>query len=1047
MEITPVHNSWFDPLRDIKSLGETSARPGSLAGLAAARTKNLSQYFTPDEIATLMWRLVVPAAERARGWRSGKVSILDNAIGKGSLIQFADPARHFVAGVDVHGESIEALGRALADAGIEHDLLQGDMAEVSPKRFDCALANPPFSVHLQSVHLEPYGCTSYGRFGPSTSAMSHPYALAQVMDAAAVGAVLLPRSFAHEAWVTHEHRDRLHALVDLPSASFSDQGTLVEVSILIFGAPGCPRRQHVTLSNLDDQMPALALDAGWRKERRGPKALARKSERHAVQSITLPVTGDAHVRVFRAGRNIRLDFRCGLIQAKVLNALLRGPVERSDLHRYPTGVRYRGEGQLLVGAYLVQDDPMGCLQKTIDLIATAGGAPSVDPGLLGYMRRQAKRMRIERTPFRHVVPADASTLAAGSIIDATAKVNVLIAPKVWGGPIIRAGTAAPFSWDGQKYRHTSTDGKHTLELEPRDFAAKFDAAPTAAKSDKWVAVHEGRLVDFPELAHQLRQRFEARRLDGLASWEFQTDDVIELATSRGAVYCGEMGCGKSRVASSIALMGGRHNALVVEPHLIDEMTDELVKAGLDRSLWQVIESYEQATQLRALNILSYNTLRKQLREGSCRTFAHLLRRRFHTVACDEAHALKTEDSLRTQAVWQLSPKRRYAFTGTPIPNLVQDLIGLAGWACRTNNPVNPYGRRGLYLEPRLLTSMEFCDRAIDRFTDQHVVMEWCTAEFADGLVRGGRRQVPKINNVQALRHWLAPFMKRRIVAEPEVSRHFKAPKCTQSVTTLDWDLGHLAYFLKVADEFSERYRRAKEDAVASGKSLNMVTLLARINAVFKAGNQPSHNNALFGPYAPMTSKERYLVKRAVQLAGQGRKIILYVDGPQLSERLAAAINERGVQATPFHGQMTIKHRTRRLNTEFRYGPGQVLVASFGTGQTGLNLYQSDYVLMGVRAWNGKTERQAVARTLRPQQTREVHVEFVHLGGSLDEYQAQTVRWKTISEFEAIDLLEPEEVLEDYVHLDEIINSFVKNLAALHGQDGHKYRQELIANAA
>nr|WP_312130734.1 SNF2-related protein [Stenotrophomonas pavanii] len=1047
MEKKTTLASWFGPLRGIKSLGETTARPGSLGGLAAARKENLAQYFTPDGVAALMWQLVVPAAERARGPEQAKVSILDNAIGKGSLIQFAQADRHFVAGMDVHGESIHSLGLALADAGIEHDLLHADMAEVRPKRFDCLLANPPFSVHLQSVHLEPYGCTTYGHYGPSTSAMSHAYALSQGIDAAATGAVLLPRGFAHEAWASHEQRDRLHALVDLPPASFVDQGTLVEVSVLVFGAPGCVRRQHVEMSDLDTPLPALDLDPGWRKERRGPKALARKNELNAVQSITLPATGDNHVRVFRAGRNIRLEFRCGLVQAKVLNVLLRGPVSRSEMHRYPTGVRYRGEGQLLIGAYLVQDDPMRCLQTTIDLIAAAGGAPAVDPGLLGYMRRQARRMKIERTPFRHMVRADVTTVALGSIIDATAKVNVLVAPTVWGGPIIRAGAVAPFSWDGLKYRHTTTDGKYTLDLEPRDFTSKFDAEPVKAANDQWVAVHEGRLAGFPQEAQRLRGRLQSRQLDRLVSWGFQADDVIELATSRGAVYCGEMGCGKSRVASAIALMGGRHNALVVEPHLIEEMIDELVKAGLNRSLWQVIQSYTDATELRALNIISYNTLRKQLGNGSTRTFSHLLRRRFHTVACDEAHALKTEDSMRTQAVWQLSPKRRYAFTGTPIPNLVQDLIGLAGWACRTNNPVNPYGRRGVYLDPRLLVSMDFCDRAIDRFTERHVVMEWCTAEFADGLVRGGRRQVPKIANVQELRHWLAPFMKRRIVAEPEVSRYFKAPKCTQSVTTLDWDRGHLAYFLKVADEFSDRYRRAREDAVASGRSLNMITLLARINAVFKAGNQPSHNNALFGPYAPMTSKERYLVRRAVELAGQGRKIILYVDGPQLSERLASAINDRGVKATPFHGEMTIKHRTRRLNAEFRYGAGQVLVASFGTGQTGLNLYQADYVLMGVRAWNGKTERQAVARTLRPQQTREVHVEFVHLGGSLDEYQAQTVRWKTISEFEAIDLLEPEEVLEDYVHLDEIINAFVKNLAALHGEDGHKYRQELIANAA
>lgn len=1041
MEI--INAQWFDQLRDRKSLGESAARPGSLGGLAAARKANLAQYFTPDSVAELMWNLVVPAAEQACG--EGKVSILDNSIGKGSLIQFAKPVRHFVAGMDVHAESIEALGQVLGDSGIEHDLLCADMAEVHPKRFDVALLNPPFSVHLQSVHLKPYACTAYGRFGPNTAAMSHPYALAQAMEAAEIGVALLPRSYAHEAWSSHEARDRLHALVDLTPASFSDQGTMVEVSLLVFGAPGCPTRQHIQLSSLDDPIPALALQPGWRKERRFAKALSKRSENKTEQTIHQPVTGDARVRIFRAGRHIRLSFACGLVQAKVLNGILRGPVTRSHLHRYPSQVKFLGEGKLLIAAYLVQDHPVACLQGFIEEVAAFGGVPDVDPGLIGYMRRQARQIHVDQTPFRHVVPADASTAKSGDVVDATAKVNVLIAPKVWGGPIIKAGSVVPFSWDGSKYRHTTTDGAYTLEMEPRDFAAKFETQELEQSGD-WVIAHEGRIKAFPELSDRLKREFNGRGLQQLASWGFQIDDVVELASSRSAIYAGEMGVGKSRIASALALMGGRSNALVVEPHLIDEMTDQLKEAGLDPSLWQVIKSRSDALNLRALNIVSYNTLRKQQGNGGP-TYAHLLRRRFHTVVCDEGHALKTEDSLRAQAVWQLSPKRRYAFTGTPIPNMVQDLIGIIGWACGHNNARNPYGRRGVYVEPRLMTSMEFCDRAIERFTENHVVMEWCTATFADGLVKGGKRQVPRINNVQALRHWLAPCLKRRIVAEPEVAKHFKAPSCSSSVTTLEWDRPHLAYFLKVADEFSNRYRRDRADSIANGKSLNMVALLARIQAVFKAGNQPTHRNKLFGVYAPFTSKERYLIERAVELAGQGRKILLYVDGPQMSERIARSINDRGVQATPFHGEMTIKHRTQRLNTEFRHGPGQVLVASYGTGQTGLNLYQANYVLMGVRAWNGKTERQAIHRTLRPQQTEKVHVEYVHLGGSLDEYQAQCVQWKVSSEFEAIDLLEPEEAMVEYVHLDKIINDFVDNLASLHGSKGHEFRRELIANAA
>lgn len=103
---------WFDSLRNIKSLGETKERPGSLGGLAAARRECLAQYFTPDDVAALMWRILIPEMDSIRQRTGCKVSVIDNSIGKGSLIQFARADQHKVAGFDIHGESLEALGKA-----------------------------------------------------------------------------------------------------------------------------------------------------------------------------------------------------------------------------------------------------------------------------------------------------------------------------------------------------------------------------------------------------------------------------------------------------------------------------------------------------------------------------------------------------------------------------------------------------------------------------------------------------------------------------------------------------------------------------------------------------------------------------------------------------------------------------------------------------------------------------------------------------------------------------------------------------------------------
>lgn len=63
---------------------------------------------------------------------------------------------------------------------------------------------------------------------------------------------------------------------------------------------------------------------------------------------------------------------------------------------------------------------MAALQATVTRIADLGGSPDVDPGLLGYMRRMARRVRIDRTPLRHVVRSDAVCTSVG-IVQATAK--------------------------------------------------------------------------------------------------------------------------------------------------------------------------------------------------------------------------------------------------------------------------------------------------------------------------------------------------------------------------------------------------------------------------------------------------------------------------------------------------------------------------------------------------------------------------------------------------------------------------------------------------
>ncbi len=63
------------------------------------------------------------------------------------------------------------------------------------------------------------------------------------------------------------------------------------------------------------------------------------------------------------------------------------------------------------------------------------------------------------------------------------------------------------------------------------------------------------------------------------------------------------------------------------------------------------------------------------------SMATLIGHNFDFVALDEAHVCKGLDSVSTQAIIRLQPRYRYAFTATPISNIITDLFPIMGWVC------------------------------------------------------------------------------------------------------------------------------------------------------------------------------------------------------------------------------------------------------------------------------------------------------------------------------------------------------------------------------
>lgn len=1026
---------WYT-LSSIQGRG-AHCRPGSLAGLAAARRENLGAFYTPPAVAAIAWTAVRPYldAVAATGRRA---QLLDTSIGTGRLLQWADPEAHAITGCDVDPEPLEALGAAMTAAGFDFELRRAGMEVVQASGFDVALINPPFSLTLSSPVMAYNAACGHGPFGPGTQALSHRYALQQALGAARVVAAILPRSFA-ETLHSEDGAERLAALLHLPAGAFEDEGTEVATSIAVYGNLKRRGELRSVVLRRGQPMPTLALDLG-------PAATSART-RFVVDgvdpsepAITRPVTGNARVRIVHSGRKLSLQFHCGLVEAKVLNTLMRHRLQPIEGLRRPSDWVYAGEGVFDVEAYLAQTDPVGALRAVANQIREAGGHPEFAPGLLEYLQRRTRRARRERTPFRLEV---ASAFAAVERVQATPRRLMQIDPDRWGSAVLRPTQAVEFERQGTQWVYVHPSGER-LVLEDAALSSAFDVQTGAGGVGGHRVVHAGREVEFPALARHIRAEMARRGVADIVSWGYQASDLVELRMGRGGVAAWDMGLGKTRLAIALCLMGGLHNLIAVEAHLVPEFMDELKATGLPPDSWQVIESPAETESLRRINVIAYTRLRRPLREGHRKTYAQALRRRIATLVADEAHLLRSPDTAQTRALWALCPRRRYGLTGTPIPSYPRDLLYLLRWAGGDGTAIQPYGLARAFMEPSVLWGQGRLERGVDVFRERHVVTEWVTHEFEDGLTRGGKREVPKLANPDLYRSWAAPLVKRRTRAEPEVRQYIALPAAERHVIECDFDPEHRALFLGVADEFAHWWRERRAADGADARRINMVSLLAHIGAVERATNAPQMAIGQWGRLAGPSSKQRLAAERAIEWAGRGRKVIVFAQSPTtlnvIAALIAATTGEKPVVVT---GERDIETRTEEINARFRRGSCPYLVATYGAAQTGLNLPEGSVVIRAARAWTHKTEEQAAARVMRPQQRERVVIEDLELRGSIDPYQRQMTAMKAAAAASGLDHLDADDGAE-FEHLHTIIDRFVE---AVEAETGLKRRDLKERHAA
>lgn len=1028
---------WYAPLRALVSLGSRKRKLANMGDLAAARREHLSQFFTPDVVAFWMWKFVADLDIN---------SILDNSIGSGRLVQFADPAKHSIYGVDVHQDTVDEVKRVVSEVGFQCDILCAGMEMVRPRGMDVAIINPPFSVHLESAGLERQdGFTRMGRFGPDSSAISDEYAVVQALKAARVVLALLPRSSADAirsrsgCWASVKVQSRLRGVFDLPADTFKEENANVLTSVVVFGEGEVKAAPiHGTVVSFDEPVPALHLQDGERKTSREP-SLRYQLLDVAAQTITLPMTGDRTVRISLDGRKIRLRYFCGLTQAKVANAVLCKRIFSSEHIRLPQGVVYAGQGKLDVEAYLVADDPIAAFDKFVTSIRDAGGEPQLQPGVIETLKRKHRRHLRAALALKHTIwTRGASNL---NFLVGTAKRTFNCDPKQWVSPVIKEGEQVEFKrTDAGLYAFTKKDREYLLNAD--DLEAKFTLE---GANEGWTVVHAGLAKAYPQEAARLRKRVEKLGIDKWLSWDYQIEDLIELTMKPyGSVAAWKQALGKSRLAAALILLSGvKHGLMVLESRLIGEMLEQLHRIGITADQVCVIDSPEKLSQLRQINLIAYERLRMRVddtRRKKDVTYATRLRRRIGLVVADEGERLANFDSDQSRALFRLSARKRYILTGTPIANYPRDIHGLLLFTAGDATASQPFGYRRGFLEKWWVDTMEYAVRGVEKIKEKFVTIEWCTHDWSETLREGAKREVPKIANVEEFRSWLAPHVKRRLTEEPEVAKYIQLPPAKFVKIDVDWDAKHLAYYLRAADDFAEMYRNLRD----SEKKCNLALLLAKLQAVQTALNIPQRGVEGMGAYTGLTSKQRAVIDYLVDLSSKGKKGLLYCENPDTVKLIFNELAARGIKSVQFHGGIGIKQRVKAKDELFIRGEADHLLCTKASARAGYNVPQADHVIFYDRSWSAKTEGQAMARPMRVERKEAVTVVYFHLPGSLDHYQDQMVSFKQDSANAGLDWATPELENAEFLHLSTVLANFVEDLAKIHNLHPHEMRKMLKA---
>ncbi|MGF7032609.1 superfamily II DNA or RNA helicase [Paenibacillus mucilaginosus] len=395
----------------------------------------------------------------------------------------------------------------------------------------------------------------------------------------------------------------------------------------------------------------------------------------------------------------------------------------------------------------------------------------------------------------------------------------------------------------------------------------------------------------------------------------------------GGILADDMGLGKTvqSIAFLLSVQGeireAGEPALVVCPASlmynwlgeIQRFAPELRAVVADGSRMQRSAAMDEAGEADVI-ITSYPLLRID--------WARYAGRTFHTLILDEAQFYKNHATQTAQAVRQLQARHRFALTGTPVENRLEEL-----WSIYS----------GVF--PELLPP---------------------------------RKAFLELSRASVARR-IRPFLLRRVKSDvlrelPDKIETLQAAELLPEQKKL-----YAAYLAGLQEETLKHLS-------VSGYEKSRIKILAGLTRLRQLCCHP----ALFvEDYQGSSAKFEQLLELIDDCRSAGRRMLVFSQFTQMLDLIGRELGYRGIPHFYLDGQTPAAERVE-LCRRFNDGEGDLFLVSLKAGGTGLNLTGADTVVLYDMWWNPAVEEQAAGRAHRIGQKHVVQVIRLVAKGTVED---------------------------------------------------------------